>query len=200
MLHQCLTAFTIVVCSLVAVQAEDKETNKQSAFNTLFGRFGFHSGPIVSASVFGRFGFHSGPIVSASVCSVRMNLDQKTFLDHFQEIQKIGLLNDRLDQSRVYTQPTTLSMGLIFVIIPTVTKNIYEDNDGADKCSFSQTITILDDYGNDKTVPVLTYTFTRAIYQRINWDNFPNQNMIKVAPGFRFSPEFQAMVSDERGR
>lgn len=85
-------------------------------------------------------------------------------------------------------------------MIPAATKSLYDENAVADKCLFIQTITIIDDYGNDKTIPALSYNFTRDIYKKINWDNFPNQNMIKVAPGFRFDPEFQALVSREQNQ
>lgn len=85
-------------------------------------------------------------------------------------------------------------------MLPVATKPVYEENANADKCSFEQTVTILDDYGNNKTVRAFSYNFTRAIYRKINWDNFPAQNMIKVAPGFRINLEFQAIVSGEHNQ
>jgi hypothetical protein len=63
-----------------------------------------------------------------------------------------------------------------------------------------QTVTIIDDYGNDKTVHAASYTFTRALFKKINWDNFSAINMMKIAPGFEFDPEFKAVSSEELGR
>lgn len=187
MLSRCIVMIFAAIGWALAAHAEDKTAADQVPQSTI-------------NAVFGRFGFHSDPKVSSAGCSVHMNLDQKEFLAHFHEIQKIGLMNDMLDSSKVNTEPNTLSMGFLFVMLPTATKDIYEENVDADKCSFSQTMTILDDYGNDKTILALSYTFTRAIYKKINWDNFPNQNMMKVAPGFRFSPEFQTMISVEQNQ
>jgi hypothetical protein len=170
-----------VFLSSIASRAEDNQ-DQQSTVNM----------------VFGRFGFHIDPKVSGTKCIVHMNLNQKIFLDNFQTIKKLGLLNENLDNSAVFKEPNTLSMAFLFQMIPPATKSVYDENATANNCSFEQTITILDDYGNDKTVPALSYTFTRAIYSKINWDNFPNQNMVKVAPGFRFTPEFQSMVSGEQ--
>jgi hypothetical protein len=85
----------------------------------------------------------------------------------------------------------------MFVMIPTATKDAYDDNANADKCTFHQTLTFIDDYGNDKTISAFSYNFTRSIYKKINWENLPNGNMAKIAPGFRFSPEFQAKFAEE---
>jgi hypothetical protein len=185
MLSRCVVMnLAAIICSGIAAHAEDKKANDQapqSAVNL----------------VFGRYGFHSDPKISTTGCNVLMQLDQKTFLDTFQETHKLGLMNETLDRSKVTTEPNTLSLAFLFQMLPAATKTVYEENANADKCSFEQSITILDDYGNDKTILALSYNFTRAIYGKINWDNFPNQNMIKVAPGFRINPEFQAIVSGE---
>ena len=188
MLFRCVVmTLGAIISSAIAARAEDKKANGQAPQSTV-------------NMVFGRYGFHSDPKLSTTECNVNMNLDQKTFLENFKEIQKIGLLNETLDSSTVFTKPNTLSLAFLFQMIPAATKALYDENAHADKCSFKQTMTILDDYGNDKTVLALSYTFTRAIYRKINWDNFPNQNMIKVAPGFRIDPELQNMVSGEQNR
>jgi hypothetical protein len=188
MLSRCVVmTLGAIISSAIAAHAEDKKANGQAPQSTV-------------NMVFGRYGYHSDPKLSATECNVHMNLDQKTFLDNFKEIQKIGLLNETLDSSTVFTEPNTLSLAFLFQMIPPATKDVYEENADADKCSFKQTMTVLDDFGNDMTVPALSYTFTRAIYRKINWDNFPNQNMIKVAPGFRIDPELQTMVSGEHNR
>lgn len=61
--------------------------------------------------IFGRYGFSAYPKVSTAACKVEMRLNQKLFLDKFQEIQKIGLLNKSIDRSKIVTSPNLLSMG-----------------------------------------------------------------------------------------
>ena len=82
------------------------------------------------------------------------------------------------------------------MLVPT-TRAAFDDNTDVDKCSFEEILTTLDDYGNDKEVRTLSYNFTRSLFSKIIWAQFPDQNMMKVAPGFRFTPEFQSMVSSE---
>lgn len=156
--------------------------SQDSALNSVFENFGFHSDP---------------PKIAGAKCSVSMNVVQKTVLDKFPMLQKLGLFNQALGESETFKRPNTLSLAFIIQMLPVATKAAYESNSDIDKCSFKQTITVLDDYGNDETLPVATYGFTRAIYKKINWENFPAQNIMKVAVGFSFSPEFQARVSDE---
>lgn len=138
-----------IVCSAIAADAQNKNANDQA------------SQSMVSA-IFARYGFHLDPKVSTTECNVLMNLDQKTFLDKFQEIQKLGLLNETLNSSDVFTEPNTMSLAFLFQMIPAATKEVYDENADADKCSFEQTMTILDDYGNNKTVRALSYNFTRG--------------------------------------
>jgi hypothetical protein len=110
-----------IITSAIAAHAEDKKANGQAPQSTV-------------NMVFGRYGFHSDPKLSATECNVHMNLDQKTFLDNFKEIQRIGLLNETLGSSTVFTAPNTLSMAFLFQMIPAATKDVYEENAGADKC------------------------------------------------------------------
>ncbi|MGO8779164.1 MAG: hypothetical protein ACLQKK_09675 [Rhodomicrobium sp.] len=148
--------------------------------------------------VFGRFGFSSNPDTSPSSCKVEMQLNQATFVKHIDELKAIGLLNSELTQTTVNLMPNTLSMAFAMEIVPVATKEIFERNQDINRCQFFQKVTITDDYGNDKSVLMFSYWFTRELYKKINWDNFPAQNMPKVAPKFQFSREFALMTMGER--
>jgi hypothetical protein len=153
---------------------------------------------VTVTAVFGRYGFSSVPNVTASSCSVEMYLDQKTLLEHFDELQKIGLMNQDISQTTINTEPNLVSMGFAFQMLPVATKEAYDNHKDADHCEFKQWLTIVDDYGNNKKILMLTYHFTRAIYEKINWDQFPPRNMMKVALGFQFDPGFEASIISEQ--
>ncbi len=90
----------------------------------------------------------------------------------------------------INSKPNMLSMAFVLEMLPVATKEIYDNNKDVDRCEFSQSLSSVDDYGNDKEILMLTYEFTRALYKKINWDNFQAQNMMKVAPKFHMSSEF----------
>ena len=125
----CRHDLAAIICSAIAAYAEDKKANNQvprSAVNIAFG----------------RYGFHSDPKVSTTGCNVLMNLDQKTFLDTFQEIHEHGHMNEPLDRSKVNIEPNTLSLAFLSQMLPAATKTVYQENPNADNCYFEQTITI----------------------------------------------------------
>ena len=149
-------------------------------------------------SLFGRFGFSSSPHVTASSCSVEMGLNQKTFIENLPQLQQMGMLNPDITQTRINSEPNMLSMAFALQMLPVATKEVYESNKEVDRCEFSQSLSSIDDYGNDKKITVLTYQFTRALYKKINWDNIQAQSMMKIAPKFHMSPEFGIILMKEK--
>ena len=147
--------------------------------------------------VFGRFGFLSNPDVSPTSCKVEMQLNQATFIEHIEELKALGLLNSDITRTAVNLMPNTLSMAFAMQMVPAATKEIFERNNNVNRCEFFQKVTTIDDYGNDKSIMMFSYWFTREVYKKINWDNFPAQNMPKVAPKFQFSQEFMVMTIRE---
>jgi hypothetical protein len=136
--------------------------------------------------------------VTASSCNVEMGLNQKTFIENLPQLQQIGLLNRDITQTQINSEPNMLSMAFAIQMLPVATKEIYENNKKVDRCEFSQSLSSIDDYGNDKKIKVLTYEFTRALYKKINWDNIPTQGMMKIAPKFHMSPEFGIILMKEK--
>ena len=107
-------------------------------------------------------------------------------------------MNQDISETTLNTQPNMISMGFIFQMLPVATKEVYDNNKGADHCVFTQSLSVVDDYGNDKKILMFSYNFTRALYNKINWDHFPAQNMVKVGPEFHFNPRFAARIVKDR--
>ena len=149
-------------------------------------------------TVFGRYGFSSSPHVTASSCSVELTLNQKTFIENIDDLKQMHLMNREISQTMINSKPNFLSMAFAFEMLPVATKEIYDENKNVDRCQFSQSLSSTDDYGNDKKILMLTYEFTRALFKKINWDNFQAQSMMKVAPKFHINSEFGAIVVRER--
>jgi hypothetical protein len=129
---------------------------------------------------------------------VAMKVDQKVLIAHIDQLKAIGLLSKDLTQTIINMEPNIISMAFAIQMLPVATKEVYEINKNANNCDFIQSIILTDDYGNDKQMKMFSYHFTRAIYDKVNWDNFESQKMFKIAPKFAFSPEFMALVSKER--
>ena len=110
----------------------------------------------------------------------------------------MGMLNPDITQTKINSEPNMLSMAFALQMLPVATKEVYESNKEVDRCEFSQSLSSIDDYGNDKKITMLTYQFTRALYKKINWDNIQAQSMMKIAPKFHMSPEFGIILMKEK--
>lgn len=60
-------------------------------------------------------------------------------------------------------------------------KQLYGNNKQIDKLQFVCYGPYQDDYGNITWKPVVSFKVSRAIFSKINWDNFSDTNLIKIA-------------------
>jgi hypothetical protein len=158
------------------------------------------SNPVDVNAVFGRYGFSITPHATGSSCSVTMTLAEKTFVDSIPELKQIGLLNNELTQTAINSKPNMISMAFVIEMLPVATREVYDSNKNVDICEFSQSLLAVDDYGNDKKIPMLTYEFSRSLYKKVNWDKFQAQNLMKIAPKFHSAPEFaQVLLKEAEG-
>ncbi|MEH3065448.1 MAG: hypothetical protein PGN33_22835 [Methylobacterium radiotolerans] len=148
-------------------------------------------------SVFSRFGLTEKKDIGPSSCKVKSDLDQRTFVRSIPALQEIGLLNKDITQTRINLQPKSMSMAFSVQMATVIIPDAFSDPKTSDVCYFTHTLTYSDEYGNDKTIDVFTYKFTRALNGRINWERFEAGNLAKIAPDFKFSREIMLGVRSE---
>ncbi len=125
-------------------------------------------------ALFGRYGFLSSANITSSSCKIDMQIDQAVFLAHIDELKALGFLNKDLTQTATNMLPNTITMVFTNEVLTVATKEIYDDNKNADRCDFVQSEIVTDDYGNNAKI------------------------MLKVAPNFRFTPNFEALIMREQ--
>jgi hypothetical protein len=141
------------------------------------------SNPVDVNAVFGRYGFSITPHVTGSSCSVTMTLAEKTFVDSIPELKQIGLLNNELTQTAINSKPNMISMAFVIETLPVATREVYDSNKNVDICEFSQSLLAVDDYGNDKKIPMLTYEFSSLSTRRsigTNSSTKPNEDRTEI--------------------
>lgn len=148
-------------------------------------------------ALFSAFGFTEKRQISGKTCRVVADVNQDALIKAVPLLQKLDLLNSEMTQSVVRSKPTKVSMAFAVQMASLEVKNFFDDEKSVDRCAFIQNLTFLDEYGNDKTIPMFSYDFDRSTYGKINWDKFQSTNIIKVAKGFKFSPEVAARTSEE---
>lgn len=151
-----------------------------------------------SNTLFSSFGYHSTPSVDSKSCNMKIVLKKSDLIDKVPVLQKLGILNPDITQTRINQQPNLIAMTFAVSMAPVVTKELYDSQQGVDKCHFVQFLDDVDDYGHDEQIEMFSYNFNRKLHKRVNWDNFDSKNLMKIAPGFHFSPEFTARAAGER--
>jgi hypothetical protein len=147
--------------------------------------------------VFGMFGVEQTADISPKTCKIALTLDRSKFIEGIPVLKKFGILNEGLTQTAINSKPFTLAMAFAIQVASAALQQAYENNATADKCAFQQTVRAVDDYGNDKTIKMFSFSFSREIANKIKWEKFQSSNLLKIAPQFAFSPEYMSLVKSE---
>lgn len=155
------------------------------------------SGETNTNSMFSALGVTERRNISDKSCKIELEIDQKELISAVPMLQKIDMINSDLSQADINSKTVTITMTVAIMLASIETKSVYEAENKIDKCSFKQTMKEIDDFGNDKFIPLFTYNFTRALYNKINWPKFQSTSMMKIAPNFTVNPAIAARMSSE---
>jgi hypothetical protein len=118
-------------------------------------------------------------VISVTVDRNKVNRD-------FEKFQALKLLNPDITQTFIATHqnPAALAIATQLAVMAVIVEYRTQKTD---KCSFVAYFLVPDDYGHQQKIPLFAFGFDRALYNRINWDNFDNTNLSKVAHGYKLS-------------
>jgi hypothetical protein len=132
-------------------------------------------------------------------CSVLSTMDDTTFRGLTSAFIAGRAMNDA--QARSWTAHS-FTVGLLLqqaeFSAPTV-KHLYTDFPDADACNFEVALNSFDVFGQPAPKLLYTFTFSRAIFNKINWEHFIPSNLAKIAGGFKVSPDAAARLEAEGG-
>ena len=132
-----------------------------------------------------------------SSCKIVVDADQAEIVKSVPTLQKLDLLNQEMSKGELMRAPTKTTFAMALQLAPVQIKTLYDTNSTADRCLFQHNIISQDDYGNTKKDTMFSYRFDRATYNKINWDKFKSQSLVKVAKDFTLNPEVMSRINDE---
>lgn len=125
---------------------------------------------------------------------IRLNitLDQLTIIKNVPSLQKLGILNPNLSLIEINTMPLSLCSAVSLDFTSVVLKAIYESmgvayRSGSGLLQVYVYLNVQNDYGNTEKKLLYSFRFNKAIANKINWDNFDPENLVKVAIGYHAS-------------
>ena len=88
---------------------------------------------------------------------------------------------------------------MIMEYVPLELNTIYSGDKSVNNLHLVTFSAIPDAYGNSERRELFSFDFTRAIFSKVNWDNFHPYNLTKIAPNFKFSPAKKVRMDAEKG-
>lgn len=157
----------------VSVQAEDKVPNGDDYAAVLSMMTELVGGSVETKTDSGQ------RVVSITVDRNKVNRD-------LEKLQALKLLNPDISQTFVATHqnPAGLAIATQLAVMAVIVE--YRTH-ATDKCAFAAYFLVPDDYGQQQKIPLFAFGFDRALYNKINWENFDNSNLSKVARGYKMS-------------
>lgn len=141
------------------------------------------------------FGCAMSSTKAGALTRVQVQCDQQKVIDNFPVLQKMGMMNPDITQTQINMMPSALAAVFLQEVTATLIHPLYQSTP-AQETEWSSSLVVADAYGHAKAHTVFTFRFNRAIDARVNWDNFNDANLPKIAPNYVLTPWGNQVFSD----
>lgn len=131
----------------------------------------------------------------AGKCSVVAKMDEDKLMQDIPIFRATGIISANLSNNYYQSHEATTLIVLSLELAAYDTKNILKRNQKLDNCSFSFFMSHADNYGKVRSFRIFSYDFSRALYNKIGWDNFNPVHLPEVANDFRKFPLFSGLMA-----
>ena len=122
--------------------------------------------------------------------------DQDTVLASIPTLQSIGAINPAANQAVINAHPVTYSGVTAMFFAALILPNIYQHS-SINQIHVTLNLTGPDMFGVVGKHTIMYFDFDRNLFEKINWDKFQPQNLIKVAPNFKLDKWYEAQLNAE---
>lgn len=126
---------------------------------------------------------------------VEILIDEQKALKAIPAMQAMGAMNPDISQTDINLNEELYTGEIGAFNAPAIIAYIYKKTN-ANNLLFKIYLIAADDYGNNQKHLIYSFNFFRSLYNKINWDNFGPENLIKVAPNFKTSSWFASKMDN----
>lgn len=112
-------------------------------------------------------------------------IDREKALQSIPILKAIGIMNPDISQTEINESPTIYAGLVGLLMMPEIIVDIYKTNNNVDNLKFTSYLLVADNYGNNKKHQIYSFNFDRHLYEKINWNNFSSEKLVKIAPNFK---------------
>jgi hypothetical protein len=116
-----------------------------------------------------------------------ITLDRNAVIASLREREEAGLLNPVFTAEYINTHKNSLAIVTGIVHSAMEVDDAYR-NTTIDQSRVRVVMVLADDYGHQQKIPLFSFGFSRALYNKIDWEHFDPANIPKVALNCQYSP------------
>lgn len=133
--------------------------------------------------------------ISYEIAEANLNItaNQQTLLSSIPSLQALGALNLGMQNASISSHPISYagaaSLHFASLILPFVYKN-----NSAQNTHVNMYLDSPDDFGHLQKHLIMSFDFNRELFDKVDWNNFPPENLTKIAPNFKLDSWYEGKV------
>jgi hypothetical protein len=112
-------------------------------------------------------------------------------------LKSVGGMNPDLTDTAENLMPIRLNFVAAITIAESALMVVYSDDATTNKVKYVAQLDAVDEFGHSQVHELFSFDFTRALYDKINWDRMMPKNLPKAAHNFHISTWANKAMSEE---
>lgn len=127
---------------------------------------------------------------------VNVVADELAVLSAIPELQRLGVVNTNISHNDINSHPVTLSGAIAMMYASSILPVLYQNN-SVDDLHVTVYLHGADEYGKEIKMAMMSFDFDRKLNEKINWNSFQAQNILKVASNFKLEKWYEERLAAE---
>lgn len=131
--------------------------------------------------------------------NLSINVDQGKMVDALPRLQSLGYLSSKIPDSAIKQKPTLITFTIGIIFTTAILHYNYEVNKSLDKIHVTSYIIPKDASAGSKQ-ECYSFDFTRALFDKTDWNKLSYNDFIKMIPNFNFTTWCRNQMTKEMGK
>lgn len=129
--------------------------------------------------------------------TLTIDCNEATAVESIPALQAKGVMNPNVTRTQVNLAPVSFSTMVALLGVVAYIQPLYHDSKNTNQLTAKVNLLTPDDYGHLQIHPLFSFSFSRDLFNRIDWDNFEDVRFPRVAAHFKYSQWFKDHSENE---
>lgn len=122
--------------------------------------------------------------------TIRVVVDEKLLLDNYQYWKDLHAVRSETTETYFRSHPYGLAASFALMSVAPFLSGFFAPFDGAPATKIKGSLIEPDSYGQAVEHQIFSFTFTKKMNDKINWEGFNAESFQTIAPDFHYTPWF----------